>query len=113
MKLVAARRWRAIKPRALVTTAALVLGSLGAALPVPAAAAGTTWHVQAGAFNAPPPNLSTEITGFYPGNITLHRGDQVVFTAVLAHPLPFNPPPIFSLALRRSPPFHSTPPTSA
>jgi plastocyanin len=90
-----------------------MLGSLGAALPVPAAAAGTTWHVQAGAFDAPPPNLSTEINGFYPANITLHRGDQVVFAAVGSHSVTFNPPPIFAFAFGGSLPFNGTTLTAA
>jgi len=98
MGLVTALFWRAIRPRALVTTAALVVASVGAAAPVPAAAEATTWHVQAGALDAPPPNLSTEITTFYPANVTLHSGDQVVFTGVGVHTVTFNPPPIFGFA---------------
>lgn len=113
MDLVDAVRACAIRPRALITAAALVVGSLGAALPVPAAAAGATWHVQAGAFNAPPPNLSTEITAFYPANITVHSGDQVVFTGVGVHTASFNPPALFAFAFCGSLPFNGTTLTAA
>jgi len=111
MRLVAP--WHAIRPRALITTAALVLGSVGAAMPVPAAAAGTAWHVQAGAFDALPPNLSSEITAFYPANITLHSGDQVVFNGVGEHTVTFNPPPIFGFAFAGPLPFDGTTLTAA
>lgn len=97
-----------VRFRILGLSAALVAGSLGAVIPSSAAAAGTTWHVQAGAVNAPPPNLSTEITAFYPANITLHRGDQVVYTGVGGHTVTFNPPPIFGFAFGGPLPFNGT-----
>lgn len=108
MDLAGAARARVVRPRALATAAALVVGSLAAAFPVPAAAAGATWNVQAGAFNAPPPNLSTEITAFYPANITLHQSDQVVFTGVGVHTVTFNAPPLFGFAFGGSLPFNGS-----
>jgi len=113
MGLVSELFSRAIRPRALLTTAALVFGSVAAAVPVPAAADAATWHVQAGAFNAPPPNLSTEITAFYPANVTLHSGDQVVFNGVGEHTVTFNPPPIFGFAFGGPLPFNGTTLTAA
>lgn len=91
----------------------LATSGVGASATIPASANGTTWHVQAGAFNAPPPHLSTEITAFYPADVTLHRGDQIVFTAVGGHTVTFNPPPIFAFAFAGPLPFNGTVLTAA
>ena len=104
----------AARARAFGVASALVVASLGLSSAIPASASGASWHVQAGAFNALPPNLSTEITAFYPANIALHRGDQVVFTGVGVHTVTFNPPPIFGFAFGGiPPPFNGTVLTAA
>jgi plastocyanin len=81
--------------RTLGLSIALATAGLGTMATIPASASGAIWHVQAGAVNAFPPNLSTEITAFYPANVALHRGDQVLFAGVGVHTVTFNPPPLF------------------
>ncbi len=83
------------RARTLGVSAALILGSLGIVVPSTAAAAApTTWDVQAGnADDLQKP--AQEITVFYPVNVTVHPGDQIKFTPVFGHTVTFNPPPIY------------------
>ncbi len=90
-----ARLTLVMRGRTLGVGAAMILGSLGTVVPsTVAAAAPTTWDVQAGnADDLQKP--AREITVFYPSNVTLHTGDRILFTGVFGHTVTFNPPPIY------------------
>jgi plastocyanin len=93
---------------ALGSSFVIATATVATSATITASASGTSWHVQAGAFNAAPPHLSTEITAFYPANVTLHRGDEVEFTAVGTHTVTFNALPLPVFAYEGSLPFDGT-----
>jgi len=82
--------------RARVLGISLALATSGVAVPTASSAlasepgSGTTWHVQAGNFDNAPPNLTQEITTFYPARISVHPGDTVQFSAAGGHTVTFN-----------------------
>jgi plastocyanin len=95
----------AARLRTIGVGAALAIGSFAGFAPAPLVAAtggAATWHVQAGNLDSPVPPIADEFTAFYPARITVHAGDDVLFSPVGGHTVTFNPvripggPPTFA-----------------
>jgi plastocyanin len=71
------------------------------------ASTANTWHVQAGSVGFDASGPSEFGNQFYPGALSIHAGDSIVFTPVGPHTVTFNrpPAPIFALFV----PINSTP----
>jgi plastocyanin len=95
----------AARLRTIGVGAALSIGSFAGLAPAPLVAAtggATTWHVQAGNVDSVVPPIAQEVTAFYPPRITVHAGDDVLYSPVGGHTVTFNPvrspggPPTFA-----------------
>jgi plastocyanin len=97
----------AARLRTIGVGAALAIGSFAGFAPAPLVAAtggATIWHVQAGNVDSLVPPIAHEFTAFYGARITVHAGDDVLFSPVGGHTVTFNPvripggPPTFAYA---------------
>jgi plastocyanin len=80
--------------RNLAVGSALAIASLGIVIPVPAAAAAPGhWDITVGGGDF----QATQLTRFYPNNITVHPGDTVSFDWRGFHTVTFNPPAHFTV----------------
>ncbi len=81
--------------RKLAIGSALAIASLGAAIPIPAAAAAPPgyWDITVGGGDF----QATQLTRFYPSNITVHPGDVVRFNWAGFHTVTMNQPAHFTV----------------
>jgi plastocyanin len=81
--------------RKLAIGSALAIASLGIVLPIPAAAeaAPGRWVITVGGGDF----QATQLTRFYPNNITVHPGDVVSFAWLGFHTVTFNQPASFTV----------------
>ena len=83
--------------RNLAVGSALAIASLGIVIPIPAVAAAEPaqghWDITVGGGDF----QATQLTRFYPNNITVHPGDVVGFNWMGFHTVTFNPPEHFTV----------------
>src|ERR1700736_6947873 len=83
--------------RSVAVGSPLAIASLGIVIPIPAVAAAEPaqghWDITVGGGDF----QATQLTRFYPNNITVHPGDVVGFNCIGFHTVTFNPPEHFTV----------------
>src|SRR6202011_5848050 len=83
--------------RSVAVGSPLAIASLGIVIPIPAVAAAEPaqghWDITVGGGDF----QATQLTRFYPNNITVHPGDVVSFAWAGFHTVTFNAPPNFNV----------------